>query len=112
MNVILSEKAQEYINKNDISNLLIKVSFLTEGCILIKEPKIEIIKDKDIINYVDYNKISKGKLNVFIAQNFNEIFGENEEYFLELEGTLKKKLIIKNIKPIIIRTCQMDDKKE
>lgn len=109
MNVILSEKSQEYINKNKISNLLIKVSFFTEGCILIKEPRIENIKNKDREKYTDYNRISKENLNFFIAPDFTEIFSEIEDYFLELEGTLKKKLIIKNIKPIIIRTCQMDD---
>ncbi len=109
MSVKLSNKAKIFIIKNNICNILLDVSYFTEGCVLIKEPKIEIIKsNKDLRDFEEYDQIKHDSLNLYISNDFKQIFPQKEEFLLELGGTIKKKIIIKNIQPQIIRTCQVD----
>lgn len=109
MSIILSNKSKEYIEKNKISHLLIRVSFFTEGCILIKEPKIEIVNEKDMKKYKDHDKIMNENLTLLISNDFREIFDQKNKFCLDLGGTFKKKIILKNFQPIIIRTCKVDN---
>ena len=107
MMIKLSKKLEDYLQKNNILNLILRIAFFTEGCILIKEPKIEVINDQSLKDFKDYEKICNDKLTLFISEEFKEIYGTKEDFILELGGKLIKKIILLNYQPIIIRTCKL-----
>ena len=104
--IILTEKLRKYLQEKTISYLLAKVSFFSEGCVLIKEPKFEVLNANDLEEFQANEKITKDQLTLYISDDFNEIFGSEEEFYLDLKGVLRKKIIIKNIQPIMKRTCK------
>lgn len=109
MTIIISKKLKTYIKKKEISQLLITVSFFTEGCILIKEPKIIDVTHENKRNFYDSEKNLDGSLILHFSKEFYEIFNKNDEYHLDLGSTFRKKVILTNIQPKIIRTCKVDN---
>ena len=109
MDIILSEKAKEYITRKRISNLEIKISFFSERCVQIFEPKVQVISDKNLDDFVGIRKEIVDGIVIYISDQFSEIYKEeNKDIHIELHKFPKKKLIIKNIDPIIIQTCKID----
>lgn len=107
MSILLSEKSKEFINKNNISYLLIDIIFIEEPCTQIYDPKIEIIKNDDTEKYENLEKVSGNKISLYLSKQFIEIYGKLNEYQLDIGGFFKKVLIIKNIDPIIKNICKI-----
>ena len=107
MSILLSEKSKEFIDKNNISYLLIDITFIEEPCTQIYDPKIEMIKNIDTEKYENLEKVSGNKITLYLSKQFIEIYGKLKEYQLDVGGFFKKVLILKNIDPIIKNTCKI-----
>ena len=108
MSIVLSNKSKEYLKRSNTSNLLVDITFIEEPCTQIYNPVIEKIEDIDLENYKDFEKVSNDNLILYLSDWFIKIFGKLEEYQLDIDGIFKKKIIIKNINPIIKNTCKVD----
>jgi len=108
MSILLSNKSKEYLKKSNTSNFLVDIDFIEEPCTQIYNPTIKKIKDVDLEKYNDFEKVSKDNLTLFLSDWFIKIYGKLEEYRLDLNGFLKKRLTIKNIDPIIRNTCKVN----
>ncbi|MFX1365634.1 MAG: hypothetical protein ACFFCE_02160 [Promethearchaeota archaeon] len=108
MSIILSNKSEEYLRKSITSNFIVDIMFIEEACTQIYNPTIEYIKDVDLENYKDYEKVSNENLILYLSDWFIKIYGKLEEYHLDVGGFFKKKLTITNIDPIIKNTCRID----
>ena len=108
MSISLSNKSKEFLKKSNTTNFLVDIIFIEEPCTQIYNPTIEKIKDVDLEKYEDFEKVSKDNLILYLSDWFIKIYGKLEEYQLDINGIFKKKLIIKNINPIIKNTCKVD----
>jgi len=108
MSISLSNKSKEYLKKSNTSNFLVDIIFIEEPCTQIYNPTIEKIKDVDFDKYKDFEKVSNDNLILYLSDWFIKIYGKLEEYQLDINGIFKKKLIIKNINPIIKNTCKVN----
>jgi len=109
MTITISKKLLTYLQKKEICQLIAKVSFFTEGCVLIKEPKIIAYSQDDEEKIHDSEKIDEDSLILHFTKEYRDIFGKDDLYQLDLGGTFSKKIMLKNIQPKLIRTCKMDD---
>jgi len=109
MMIILSNKAKGYIKKKCIKNLLIKISFFTEGCVHVYEPKIETIIPENIKNYLKNDNFDINGIHVYLSNQYNEIYKNQKDIHVDLQKFPRKKLIIKNIDPIIINACKLEE---
>ncbi|MHA1338303.1 MAG: hypothetical protein ACTSPW_21620 [Promethearchaeota archaeon] len=107
MLVRLTEQAIEYIKKNQITSIFIDVSIIREMCLEIDSPIIKIIEDISVAEKNCPIKLEIGDLKVFISKNFNELFGNKEEYLIDVDGFFEKKLMLKNIRPITKNICNI-----
>jgi len=107
MSILLSEKSKEFINKNNISYLLIDITFIEEPCTQIYDPKIEIIKSIDTAKYQNFEKVPGDKITLYLSKQFIEIYGKLNEYQLDVGGFFKKVLILKSVDPIIKNICKI-----
>ncbi len=107
MSILLSDKSKEFVEKNDISHLLIDITFIEEPCTQIYDPKIEMIKKIDTEKYENLEKVSGNNITLFLSKEFIEIYGKLKEYQLDVGGFFTKVLILKNIDPIIKNTCKI-----
>jgi len=107
MSILLSDKSKEFVEKNNISHLLIDITFIEEPCTQIYDPKIEMIKNIDTEKYEILEKVSGNKITLYLSKQFIEIYGKLKEYQLDVAGFFKKVLILKNIDPIIKNTCKI-----
>ena len=108
MSISLSNKSKEYLKKSNISNFLVDIIFIEEPCTQIYNPTLKKITEADIEKYKDFEKVSKDNLILYLSDWFIQIYGKLEEYQLDINGVFKKKLIIKNIDPIIKNTCKVN----
>ena len=108
MSISLSNKSKEFLKKSNTLNFLVDIIFIEEPCTQIYNPTIEKIKDVDLDKYKDFEKVSKDNLILYLSDWFIKIYGKLEEFQLDINGILKKRLIIKNINPIIKNTCKVD----
>jgi len=107
MSILLSDKSKEFVEKNDISHLLIDITFIEEPCTQIYDPKIEMIKNIDTEKYENLVKVSGNDITLYLSKKFIEIYGKLKEYQLDVGGFFTKVLILKNIDPIIKNTCKI-----
>ena len=107
MSILLLDKSKEFIKKNNISHLLIDITFIEEPCTQIYDPKIEMIKNIDIEKYENLEKVSGNNITLYLSKQFIEIYGKLKEYQLDVGGFFRKVLILKNIEPIIKNTCKI-----
>lgn len=107
MSILLSDKSKEFVEKNDISHLLIDITFIEEPCTQIYDPKIEMIKKIDTEKYENLEKVSGNDITLYLSKKFIEIYGKLKEYQLDVGGFFTKVLILKNIDPIIKNTCKI-----
>ena len=107
MSILLSDKSKEFVEKNDISHLLIDITFIEEPCTQIYDPKIEMIKKIDTEKYENLEKVSGNDITLYLSKQFIEIYGKLKEYQLDVGGFFTKVLILKNIDPIIKNTCKI-----
>ena len=108
MSINLSEKSKKYIVKNKISKLFIDINFFEEICTQVYEPVISIIHNNELKDWEKIEKVSIKNLTLYISDSFLKIFGKLDEYQLDIEGFLKKILILTNIDPIIKNTCKIN----
>ncbi len=108
MSISLSNKSKEFLKKSNTLNFLVDIIFIEEPCTQIYNPTVEKIKDVDLDKYKDFEKVSKDNLILYLSDWFIKIYGKLEEFQLDINGILKKRLIIKNINPIIKNTCKVD----
>lgn len=107
MSISLSNKSKEFLKKSNTLNFLVDIIFIEEPCTQIYNPTVEKIKDVDLDKYKDFEKVSKDNLILYLSDWFLKIYGKLEEFQLDINGILKKRLIIKNINPIIKNTCKI-----
>lgn len=108
MNVTFSNKAREYTKKKNIINLLVKISFFTQGCVHIYEPKLEPIPDDELGDFQKNERIIANGFTIILSDQYLEIYQNQKELFIDLQKFPRQKLILKNLDPIIIQTCKMD----
>lgn len=107
MSINLTQKAELYLKKENAKKLYIDIAFSEEPCTQIYEPSVEIIEDEELEKYNTPHRLSENGIILFISEWFKQLFGEQNEFKLDLKGLLKKKLVIKNIEPIIKNTCKV-----
>jgi len=107
MSILLSDKSKEFVEKNNISHLLIDITFIEEPCTQIYDPKIEIIKNDNIEKFENLEKVSGNKITLYLSKQFIEIYGKLNEYQLDVGGFFKKVLILKSVDPIIKNICKI-----
>lgn len=107
MSIILTEKSKKFIEKKKITNLSLEIAYIEEPCTQIYDPKIEIIKDNKTKSYSSYKKVSSNGLTLNVSNSFIELYGDLNEFELDVESLIKKKLIIKNVDPIIKNVCKV-----
>jgi len=108
MSIILSNKSKDFLKKSNTSNFLVDIIFIEEPCTQIYNPTIEKIKDVDLEKYKDLEKVSTDNLILYLSDWFIKMYGKLKEYQLDINGLFKKRMIIKNINPIIKNTCKVD----
>ena len=107
MSITLTSESKEYIQEKSITDILIDVTIIREACLEINNPTLKIIKEGGLESVKDSIKISLGTLNVHVSREFIEIFGNREEYQIDLGGFFEKILILKNVDPINKNTCNV-----
>ncbi len=107
MSITLTEKSKKFIEKKNISNLSLEIAYIEERCTQIYDPKIEIIKNGNLEKYSNYKKVSSNNLTLNISKSFIELFGNLNNFELDMGSLIKKKLIIKNVDPIIKNVCKV-----
>lgn len=108
MSVAFSKKAIDYIKKKKIINLLVKISFFTQGCIHIYEPKLEPIPNDKLGNFQKNKRFVVNGINISLSDQYIETYNTQKELYIDLQKFPKQKLILKNLEPIIIQTCKLD----
>ena len=108
MSVAFSKKAIDYIKKKKIINLLVKISFFTQGCIHIYEPKLEPIPNDKLGNFQKNKRLVVNGINIYLSDQYLETYNTQKELYIDLQKFPKQKLILKNLEPIIIQTCKLD----
>jgi hypothetical protein len=108
MAIHLSEKSQKYITKHGVKNILIDVLFLEESCAEIYEPYIKVLKNAELEQFKELEKISKVNLTLYISKSFFELFGKLDNYQLDTSRIIRNRLILSNVEPIIKNTCRKD----
>jgi len=108
MNVSFSNKARQYTKKKKIINILVKISFFTQGCVHIYEPKLEPISNDKLGNFQKNKRIIVNGFTIYLSDQFLEIYNTQKEIHIDLQKFPKQKLILKNIDPIIIQTCKLE----
>lgn len=108
MNVTFSNKAREYTKKKNVINLLVKISFFTQGCVHIYEPKLVPIPNDELGNFEKNERIIVNGFTIILSDQYLEIFKNQKEFIIDLQKFPRQKLIVKNLNPIIIQTCKMD----
>ena len=106
MEVKIPEEVKIFWKKKHISNILLNVKLYEEPCTQIYNPVIKNINSEDIDSSIE----TLGKFHNFtfyVHPEFNERFNNTQLIELELKGLLKKKVIIRNIEPIITNICKI-----
>jgi len=107
MSIILTEKSKKFIEKKKLRNLSLEIAYIEEPCTQIYDPKIEIIKDNNLEKYSSYKKVSSNSLTLNVSKSFIELYGDLNKFELDMGSLIKKKLIIKNVEPIIKNVCKI-----
>ncbi len=107
MFIALTKESEGYLRKKGIGNLLVDVTLIEEPCTQIYDANITHIKSEDIDKYRNIEKVVDGNLTLILTEQFLKIYGKLDEYQIDLGGFLKKKLILKNVEPIIKNTCKI-----
>ncbi len=106
MSIILTKKSQKYIVKTNIHNLFIDLIYIEESCAQIYDPKIRIIKNRDLEKFEDFDNISTDNLTLYISNAFTKIYGKLDKYLLDMCGFVKKRLFLSNVDSIIRNICK------
>jgi hypothetical protein len=106
MSIVLTNKSQKFIFKNNINNLFIDLTYIEELCAQIYDPKIRVIEKKDLEKFEDYDNISIDNLTLYISTAFTKIYGKLDKYLLDTGGIVKKSLVLKNVDSIIRNICK------
>jgi len=107
MSIILTEKSKKFIEKKKISDLSLEIAYIEEPCTQIYDPKIKIIKEEDLEKYSNYKKVSFNNLTLNVSKSFIELYGDLKNFNLDMGSLIKKKLVIKNVEPIIKNVCNV-----
>ena len=108
MIVSFSNKAMEYIKKKSISNLLVKISFFTQGCIHIYEPILEPIPNDKLGKFQKDADLVVNGINIYLSDQYLETYNTQNELYIDIQKFPTQKLILKNLEPIIIQTCKLE----
>ena len=105
MAIQFSDQVKNYFEKKSITQMRLQVDLIEEPCTQIYNPKLvpftDSPKDSDIL-LGSHENVSFYALPEFISR-----FGQPSELVLSLKGLLKKKVILKNIEPIIKNVCKI-----
>ncbi len=107
MSIILTEKSKKFIEKKKITTLSLEIAYIEGPCTQIYDPKIKIIKDNKTEKYTSYKRISRNGLTLNVSKSFIELYGDLNNFELDMGSLIKKKLIIKNVEPIIKNICRV-----
>ncbi len=107
MSIILTEKSKKFIEKKKITTLSLEIAYVEESCTQIYDPKIKIIKDNKTEKYTSYKRVSSNGLTLNVSKSFIELYGDLNNFELDMGSLIKKKLIIKNVEPIIKNICRV-----
>ncbi len=104
--LFLSENSKKFIKKKNIQNVIADLDYIEESCAQIYDPRVRIIKDRELDIFKDLTRISNGELTLYISKPFMDKFGSLDEFQLDVGGLIKKGLYLSNVEPIIIDTCK------
>jgi len=104
----LSENSKKFIKKKNIQNVIIDLDYIEESCAQIYDPRVRIIKDRELDIFKDLTRVSSGELTLYLSKPFIDKFGRLDEFQLDVGGMIKKGLFLSNVEPIIIDTCKAE----
>ena len=107
MSVVLSIEAEEYLEKKNISHIIVDVEKIFEPCLQAYNPRVKIMKNDMFKESGIFKEIAIGNYIISISDDFFKIFGSVDSLQLKIECKRKKKLSIGNIEPIIRNTCKI-----
>ena len=103
-----SDRAQKYISEKNYRHLLIKISLFSEKCVQIYEPVIISLSSEELDFYQDCTQLTINGMVIYLDKQFLELYPSISQIFIERQR-FPKRLFIKNLDPIIINTCRVDD---
>ena len=106
LTLFLSENSKNFIKKKNIQNIIADLDYIEESCAQIYDPRVRIIKDRELDIFKDLTKVSNGELTLYLSKSFINKFGKLDEFQLDVGGLIKKGLYLSNVEPIIIDTCK------
>ncbi|KKM83651.1 hypothetical protein LCGC14_1307310, partial [marine sediment metagenome] len=102
--LLLSENSKKFIEKKNIQNVIADLDYIEESCAQIYDPRVRIIKDRELDIFKDLTKVSNGELTLYLSKPFMDKFGGLDEFQLDVGGVIRKGLFLSNVEPIIIDT--------
>ena len=105
-NLLLSENSKKFIDKKNIHHVIVDLDYIEETCAQIYDPRVKIIKNRDLDKFKDFTRVSNGELTLYVSDSFISKFGTLDEFQLDIGGVLRKGLFLSNVEPIIIETCK------
>ena len=105
LTLFLSENSKNFIKKKNIQNIIADLDYIEESCAQIYDPRVRIIKDRELDIFKDLTKVSNGELTLYLSKSFINKFGKLDEFQLDVGGVIKKRLFLSNVEPIIINIC-------
>ena len=106
LTLVLSENSKKFIKKKNIQNIIADLDYIEEYCAQIYDPRVRIIKDRELDIFKDLTKVSNGELTLYLSKSFINKFGKLDEFQLDVGGVIKKRLFLSNVEPIIIDICK------
>jgi len=106
--ISFSNKAKDYLKKKNFKHLLVKTNFFSETCVQIYEPKIAPLKKGEVKDLQDHEKVVLNGLDIYVSKKFLNRFIIEKKIEVDLQR-FPKKLIIKNIDPIVINVCKIEN---
>lgn len=106
LTLVLSENSKKFIKKKNIQNIIADLDYIEESCAQIYDPRVRIIKDRELDIFKDLTKVSNGELTLYLSKSFINKFGKLDEFQLDVGGVIKKRLFLSNVEPIIIDICK------
>ena len=98
------QKAQNLIESKKIDLILLDIEYIEETCTQIFNPIIKIISSKN----PGWNKIpSEEEIEIYNTPKFFKVFKIPPNLIVSTEGLFRKRLMIRNIEPIIKNVCKI-----
>lgn len=108
MGVRCDTKAQVFLAKQKNSEFLLDVEFTEEPCVQIYTPVFRIFTES---SEKFHTLVHTQAITLYISSTFIDLFSLPPTLEVSVEGLLRKRLIVKNIDPIIKNVCKIQDVK-